>query len=133
MEKTELLTYEKALSKNFENPDEVLGMPFGKMESINLGGVKIGRATFQPGWRWTTSLKSIFKTDSCEAQHFMYHVSGTLKLLMNDGTELILKPGDISLTPSGHDSWVIGDEPVVLIEFQALIDHSKSVMDLYKK
>ncbi|TAN62223.1 cupin, partial [bacterium] len=66
------------------------------------------------------------KTKSCEAPHFQYHVSGTLKVIMDDGAEKELKAGDISLLPSGHDAWVIGNEPVVVVDFQGMIDYAKA-------
>ncbi len=90
------------------------------------GGI-VGRAIFKPGWRWSKSIQPIAKTKSCEASHFQYHVSGILKVLMDDGTELECKPGDISFLPSGHDAWVIGDEPVVIVDFQGMIHFAESL------
>ena len=85
----------------------------------------VGRAVFQPGWKWSESLKPIAKTESCEAPHFQYHVSGTIRVRMDDGTERDLKPGDVSLLPSGHDAWVVGNEPVVVVDFQGMRDYAK--------
>jgi uncharacterized cupin superfamily protein len=70
-------------------------------------------------------VKPIAKTKSCEAAHFQYHVSGTLHVVMDDGTEKDLKAGDVSLLPSGHDAWVVGNEPVVLVDFQGMVDYAK--------
>ena len=119
------LTGKKAEMKSFTKPDEVRTFPKGKLELVNIGGAVVGRATFQPGWKWSTSLQPIVKTKSCEAPHFQYHVSGTLKILMDDGTEFVCKAGDVSLLPEGHDGWVIGDEPVVVVDFQGMIDYAK--------
>jgi hypothetical protein len=119
------LTSKKAEMKSFTKPDEVRTFPKGKLELVNIGGAVVGRATFQPGWKWSTSLQPIVKTKSCEAPHFQYHVSGTLKILMDDGTEFVCKAGDVSLLPEGHDGWVIGDEPVVVVDFQGMIDYAK--------
>ncbi|MGD0886812.1 MAG: cupin domain-containing protein [Thermodesulfovibrionales bacterium] len=117
---------EKAQLKSFGKPDEIREFPKGRLELINVGGATIGRAIFNPGWRWSTSVQPIVKTKSCEAPHFQYHVSGVLKILMDDGTELECHPGDISLLPSGHDAWVVGAEPAVVVDFQGMIDYAKA-------
>jgi len=111
--------------KSFNYPDEKRTFPNGLLELVNIGGSMIGRATFQPGWKWSESVKPIAKTKSCEAAHFQYHVSGVLKVVMDDGTEMELKAGDISLLPLGHDAWVVGNEPVVVVDFQGMIDYAK--------
>lgn len=116
---------EKAEIKNFMKPDEVREFPKGKVELIKIGGATVGKATFQPGWRWSTSVQPLVNTKSCEAPHFQYHVSGILKVQMDDGTILECKPGDVSLLPTGHDAWVVGDKPVVVIDFQGMIDYAK--------
>lgn len=117
---------EKAELKSFGKPDDIREFPNGRLELINIGGATIGRAIFEPGWRWATSVQPLAKTKSCEAPHFQYHVSGVLKILMDDGTELECKPGDVSLLPSGHDAWVVGSEPAVVVDFQGMLDYAKS-------
>lgn len=117
---------EKAEVKSFGKPDEVREFPKGRLELIKVGGAIIGRAVFQPGWRWSTSLQPLVKTKSCEAPHFQYHVSGVLKVRMDDGSEFECRAGDVSLLPSGHDGWVVGDEPVVVVDFQGMADYAKS-------
>jgi hypothetical protein len=117
---------EKAQMKSFGKADEIREFPKGRLELIKVGGATVGRAILEPGWRWSTSVQPIVKTKSCEAPHFQYHVSGTLKILMDDGTELECHPGDVSLLTAGHDAWVLGDEPVVLVDFQGMIDYAKS-------
>jgi len=117
---------EKAQMKSFGKPDEIREFPKGRLELIKIGGATLGRAIFEPGWRWSTSVQPIVKTKSCEAPHFQYHISGTLKILMDDGTELECHPGDVSLLPSGHDAWVVGEEPAVVVDFQGMIDYAKS-------
>jgi hypothetical protein len=112
--------------KSLNIPDEVRKFDKGKLDLVNIGGATIGRAVFEPGWRWSTSLKPIVNTKSCEAPHFQYHVSGTLKVVMDDGTEKELKAGDVSLLPSGHDAWVVGNEPVVVVDFQGMVDYAKA-------
>ncbi len=110
--------------KHFAKPDEVRTFPKGKLEIVNIGGAVIGRATFEPGWRWSTSIQPLVNTKSCEAPHFQYHVSGTLMVKMDDGTQIECKPGDVSLLPTGHDGWVVGDEPVVIVDFQGMVDYA---------
>jgi hypothetical protein len=117
---------EKSESRNFGKPDEVREFHRGRVEIINIGGSTVGRAVLQPGWRWSTSVKPIAETESCEAKHYQYHVSGVLKIRMDDGTEFEARPGDVSLLAPGHDAWVVGDEEVVLIDFQGMIDYAKS-------
>ena len=107
----------KAEVKHFGKPDEVREFPKGRLELIKFGGAIIGRAVFEPGWRWSTSLQPIAKTKSCEASHFQYHVSGVLRVRMDDGTEFECRSGDVSMLPSGHDAWVVGNEPVVAIDW----------------
>ena len=111
--------------KSFGKPQEVRRFDKGKVELINIGGATVGRATFQPGWKWSTSLGPLGKAKSCEAPHFQYHVSGTLRIKMDDGTEVECGPGDVSLLPSGHDAWVVGDEPAVVVDFQGMAEYAK--------
>lgn len=111
--------------KNFGNADEVREFPKGRLELINIGGAIVGRGIFEPGWRWSESVQPLVHTHSCEAPHFQYHVSGILRVKMDDGTEFDCKPGDVSLLPSGHDAWTVGDEPAIVVDFQGMIDYAK--------
>lgn len=115
----------KAELKSFGTPDEIREFPKGRLELTNIGGATVGRAYFEPGWKWSTSIQPIVNTHSCEAPHFQYHVAGVLKVVMDDGTELICRPGDVSLLPSGHDAWVIGDETAIVVDFQGMVDYAK--------
>ena len=117
---------EKAECKDFRKPEEVREFPKGRLELIKIGGATVGRAVFEPGWKWSTSLQPLAKTKSCEAPHFQYHVSGILRIKMDDGAEFDCRPGDVSLLPSGHDAWVIGNEPAVVVDFQGMIDYAKA-------
>jgi hypothetical protein len=114
-----------AEAKSFFAPDEVRTFPKGRVELIKVGGVTIGRAILEPGWKWSTSVQPIAKTKSCEAAHFQYHVYGTLMVVMDDGTRMELKAGSVSSLPIGHDAWVVGDEPVILVDFQGMVDFAK--------
>ena len=116
----------KADLKSFAKPDEVREFPKGRLELVKVGGATVGRAVFEPGWRWAESVQPLVKTRSCEAPHFQYHVSGVLRIRMDDGTEFDCKPGDVSLLPSGHDAWVIGSEPAIVVDFQGMIDYANS-------
>lgn len=117
---------ERAELKSFDRPDEVRVFPQGRVEIINVGGATIGRAIFKPGWKWSTSVQPLAKTKSCEAPHFQYHIAGTIVVKMDDGTILKCKPGDVSLLPSGHDAWVEGNEDVVIVDFQGMVDYARS-------
>lgn len=116
----------KAEVLSFGKPDEVREFPKGRLELIKIGGATIGRAVFEPGWKWSNSIQPIVKTKSCEAAHFQYHVSGVLMVVMDDGTKFECRPGDVSLLPSGHDAWVIGDEPAIVVDFQGMVDYAKA-------
>jgi len=107
------------------SPDEVREFPKGRLELVKIGGATIGRATLQPGWKWSTSVQPLAKTKSCEASHFQYHVAGKLMVKMDDGTIIECNPGDVSLLPLGHDAWVVGDEAVVVVDFQGMVDYAK--------
>jgi hypothetical protein len=120
-----VVVMDKAELKSFGKPDEVREFPKGKVELIKIGNATIGRATFQPGWKWSESVQPLAKTKSCEAPHFQYHVSGILMVKMDDGTLLECKPGDASLLPMGHDAWVVGTEPAVVVDFQGMLDYAK--------
>ena len=111
--------------KNFSKSTEVRTFPKGKLELITIGGATIGRATLEPGWKWSESVKPIANTKSCEAPHFQYHLSGALMVLMDDGTQFECKAGDVSLLPVGHDAWVVGNEPVVLVDFQGMAEYAR--------
>ena len=100
--------------KLFGKPDEVQEFPKGKAELVNIGGGVVGKLTLEPGWKWSEHVKPIAKTDRCEAPHFQYHVSGTLHIVMADGSEFDARPGDVTALPSGDDAWVVGNEPVVV-------------------
>lgn len=126
MERQEISkSIDRAERMNFQQPDEVREFPGGRVKIIKVGGVTIGRATLEPGWRWSASVQPIARTISCEAPHFQYHVSGVLRIRMDDGTEFECGPGDVSLLPVGHDAWVVGDEPVVVVDFQGMLDYAK--------
>ena len=112
--------------KDFNRADESRTFPKGKLDLINIGGGQVGRLTLEPGWRWSEHVKPIAKTEWCEAPHFQYHVSGTLHVVMADGTEFDAGPGQVTALPSGHDGWVVGDEPVVVIDWAGASNYAKA-------
>ncbi len=111
--------------RSFESADEIRKFPNGRAEIVKIGDSEIGRLVFQPGWRWSTDVKPIANTDSCEAPHFQYHLSGRLAIRMDDGTEFVAEPGDVTSLPSGHDAWVVGDEPAVVVDWYGASNYAK--------
>ena len=112
--------------KSFLRPDETRSFDKGKVELVTLGGVTFGRATFQPGWKWSTSVKPLVKTDSCQAPHLQCLVGGRMHVVMDDGSEEEFGPGDVLLIPPGHDAWVVGNENVVAIDITGMGDYAKA-------
>lgn len=103
--------------KRFAAPDEVRTLPFGDATLVSLDDATVGRAVWQPGWRWSTHLGPIMGTKSCEVQHLGHSLSGVLHGQMDDGQELDIPPDSIFQIPAGHDAWVVGDEPWVTVEW----------------
>jgi quercetin dioxygenase-like cupin family protein len=91
-------------------PDEVREFALGRFELYRIGGREIGRAIYEPGWRWTKHVAPIAGTELCEVDHLGLVISGTAGVKMADASERVLRPGDFFAIPAGHDSWVIGDE-----------------------
>ncbi len=110
---------------SFGKPDEVKNYEKGRVELIKIGGTMIGKDILEPGWKWSKHVKPLANTKSCKAKHFLYHVSGTLHVVMDDGTEKDIKAGEVSSIPAGHDAWVVGNEPVIVIDFQGMLDYVK--------
>src|SRR5215207_6589861 len=102
--------------KSHDTPDERRTPPNAQVDVVRLEGFTLGRLTFQPGWRWSTDIKPIAGTDSCQVSHVGYAVSGRLGLRLPDGREEHVQPGESYTIPPGHDGWVVGDEPFVCIE-----------------
>ena len=108
--------------RSFERSDEVNEHPDGiaRAEMVELNGKRVGRATMQPGWRWSVHMRPAAGTDSCEVEHIGYVVQGRLAVVMDDGTEIEIGPGEAYHVPPGHDAWVVGDEAVVHVDFAGL-------------
>src|SRR5688500_11178570 len=112
--------------RNMAEAEEVRSFDKGSLELVKMGGVTFGRATLQPGWKWSTCVKPIAKTESCQAPHLQYQISGRMHVVMDDGSEMEFGPGDVAQLPPGHDAWVLGDEPVVVIDITGMGDYAKS-------
>lgn len=104
--------------KNIGSPDETRKFAaHGWLDVVNLPTVVFGRATFQPGWRWSEDVKPLAGTDSCQVHHDGFVISGRMVIRMDDGTEAEVGPGDVFVCPPGHDAWIVGDEDCVVIDF----------------
>ena len=114
--------------KSFDEPDEVrtLEGDVGQIELVTIPGGVVGKATFQPGWRWSEHVKPMVGTESCQAAHVGYQLSGRMGVRMDGGEEMEFGPGDIICIPAGHDAWVIGDEPVTTIDWAGMGAYAKS-------
>jgi mannose-6-phosphate isomerase-like protein (cupin superfamily) len=107
--------------KNIGTPDETRTFDHGKLEVVTLSGMVFGKATFEPGWRWSQSVKPIAGTDSCQVHHNGYVLSGRMHVTMDDGSEGEAGAGDVLVIPPGHDAWTVGDEPCIVFDFSSQI------------
>ena len=108
--------------KSVDKADERRDFPNGHVEVNKIGGVVFGRATFEPGWRWSQSLKPIVGTESCQVLHNGYVESGHMHVRMDDGEEIDIGPGDFFVCEPGHDAWIVGDEPCIAFDFSSDIE-----------
>lgn len=111
--------------KSFDQPDEVRQFEKGSIEIVKVGEHTVGRATFAPGWRWSQHVQPIAGTDLCEVDHLAYVVSGKMKVRMADGTEAEFGPTEIMAIRPGHDAWVLGKEPCVIVDFAGAATYAK--------
>jgi hypothetical protein len=106
-------------SEERRGPDEQRRFEHGTLDVVNLPGATIARATFTPGWRWTTDVQPLVGTGSCQVAHTGLVISGRFHVRMDDGREYDLGPGDAHVVAPGHDAWVVGDEPCVIVDVAA--------------
>jgi class 3 adenylate cyclase len=111
--------------RRFTEPSDTRTFPHGHVDVVELDDHVVGQMTYEPGWRWSVDVKPIAGTDSCQYHHIGYTVSGRLRLQMPDGTELEVGPGEVFEAPPGHDAWVVGDEPWVCVDFEAMRTYGK--------
>lgn len=118
-------TIEQQEKKSFGQPDEIRMFDKGRIEVVTVGGTTIGRTILQPGWRWSTSVKPIAQTESCQVSHLMCLTSGRMCVKMDDGTEFDIVAGEVATIPPGHDAWVIGNEPVIGFDIAGAAHYAK--------
>ncbi len=107
----------EVILKKFEEPDETRTFEKGKFEVVKIGGMTIGRATYEPGWKWSVHVGRPVGATSCSVEHVGMVLSGRATAAMDDGRIVEMKAGDLFYIAPGHDSWVIGDEPYVSLHF----------------
>jgi hypothetical protein len=103
--------------RRFDEPDETKTFEHGRAETVTFDGTRVTRNTFQPGWRWSTSVGPLMGTDSCQVHHIGYMLSGRLHVATEDGGDAEIVAGQTYEIQPGHDGWVVGDEPVISVEF----------------
>ena len=111
--------------KSLNSPDETRSFDNGKMDVVELGNVTVGRATFEPGWRWSEHVKPIAGTDSCQVPHVGYVISGRMAVVMDEGTEHEFGPDEALVIPPGHDAWTVGEEPCIVLDFSGADEYAK--------
>ena len=111
-------------SQSFDKPDETRTFKKGHMDLVTLGATTIGRAIFEPGWKWSECVKPVAGTDTCEVAHTGYVLSGRLHVVMNDGTEGEAGPGEMFNIAPGHDAWTVGDEACVVLDIQGAANYA---------
>ena len=112
-------------AKSFDEPDEKRRPPKTEVDVVNIGDTTLGRFTFQPGWKWSETVKTVVNTDSCQVNHVGICTSGTLTVEMDDGTRTTVSAGHAYAVPPGHDAWVEGDETFVGYEILSAAAYAK--------
>ena len=110
--------------KRFDRPDEIREFEKGRFELVHLGGMTIGRAIYQPGWKWSQHVGSALGQASCKVEHVGMVVSGCATAAMDSGEVIEMRAGDVFYIPPGHDSWVVGDEPYISLHFLGAGDYA---------
>jgi quercetin dioxygenase-like cupin family protein len=110
--------------RNFAEPTETREFEKGRFELYRVGPTTVGRATYEPGWRWSEHVGPTVGTPSCQVEHVGLVLSGQAAVRMGDGTERVMKAGDFFYVPPGHDSWVVGDEPYVSLHILGSEDYA---------
>ena len=111
---------------SFDSPEEIRKFEGnGQSAFVTVAGATVGKATFEPGWKWSDNVKPIAGTDSCQVSHLAYVVSGRMAIQMDDGSEAEVGPNQAVAIPPGHDAVVIGDEPCVMVDFGEISEYAK--------
>ena len=112
--------------KTFDKPDETrMFQGNGMADMVMIAGRPVLRGTFEPGWRWSANVKPIAGTDTCQVSHLGYCMQGRMRVLMNDGSEQEITPGQIIAIPPGHDAEVVGNESCVFLDFGEIAEYAK--------
>ena len=111
-------------AKNLDAPEESRAFTHGRMDVVNLAGVTVGRAEFEPGWKWSNDVKPIAGTESCQAAHTGYVLAGRMHVVMDDGVEAEVGPGDAVVISPGHDAWIVGDETCVMLDWSGSANYA---------
>ncbi len=112
-------------SRGFDAPDETRTPEKTRVDVVRLGSTTAARYTFEPGWKWSESVKPVAGTESCQVAHMGYMLSGRMVVRMDDGTEQEFRAGDVGVIPPGHDAWIVGDEPCVIVDFQGASNYAR--------
>jgi quercetin dioxygenase-like cupin family protein len=112
--------------KRFEQPDEVRTFEKGRFELVSIGGMTVGRAVYEPGWKWSVHVGRVLGKTSCEVEHVGIVLAGRATAAMDDGRIFEMKPGDVFYIEPGHDSWVVGDQPYVSLHLMGASDYAAS-------
>ena len=115
----------EVILKRFDIPDEIRTFEKGKFELVHLGGTTIGRASYEPGWKWSVHVGNLIGKRSCMVEHVGLVLSGRATAAMDDGRVIELQPGDLFYIAPGHDSWVVGDEPYVSLHFMGAAAYAR--------
>ena len=107
------------LTRSMDSPDEARAPEKTRVDVVHLGGATVARLSVEPGWTWASCIQPVVGTDSCQAAHLGYVMTGTLHITSDDGTEADLRPGDAYRLEPGHHAAVVGDEPFVALEFES--------------
>jgi quercetin dioxygenase-like cupin family protein len=118
-------TVDAVILKRFEQPDEVRTFEKGKFEVLRIGGMTLGRATYEPGWRWSVHVGQATGAKTCRVEHIGMVIAGRATAAMEDGSIIEMKAGDIFYIPPGHDNWVVGDEAYVSLHFLGAGEYAK--------
>lgn len=119
---TEMLN---AMCRSLSSPDETREFAHGRLDLVRLGDTVIGKIILEPGWKWSTDVKPIVGTESCQQSHTLYAIRGRLITRMDDGNEFEMKAGDAAVIPPGHDAWVVGDESFEGVDFTGFKDYAQ--------
>jgi quercetin dioxygenase-like cupin family protein len=110
--------------KRFDSPDETRVFSKGRFDLVTLGGMTIGRATYEPGWKWSVDVGKMLGKTSCDVEHVGIVVSGRATAAMDDGRVVEMQAGDVFYVAPGHDSWVVGKEPYVSLHLLGASDYA---------